>query len=192
MTFSKRLSVAALAASLTCLSPVWADNAKIMISEPYARSSGPSAKAGAAFLEITNHSGEDDRLISAQSAAAQRSQLHTHKEDGDGIVKMVHAEEGFALPAGETLTLERGGMHVMLMGLTGPLEQGDKIEVTLTFEKAGDVVVEIPVDLERKPAAHGDGHGAGHGDGHGAAHGDEHGSSHGDGHGDGHDGHATN
>ena len=57
--------------------------------------------------------------------------------------------------------MKRGGHHVMLMGLTDSLDQGEAISVTLTFEKAGDVVVDIPVDLERKPDANG-GH-SGHG-----------------------------
>jgi hypothetical protein len=74
-------------------------------------------------------------------------------------MRMVHVEEGFAIPAGETILLERGGMHVMLMGLTARIEQGDEIEVTLTFEEAGDMTVMIPVDNERMPE-HGPWHAA--------------------------------
>jgi copper(I)-binding protein len=59
--------------------------------------------------------------------------------------------------------LARGGDHVMFMGLNGPMEHGDTVSVTLSFEKAGDIVVDIPIDLERKPM-HGEGHGHGHGD----------------------------
>ena len=50
------------------------------------------------------------------------------------------------------LMLQRGGKHVMMMGLTETFDQDKVIEITLTFEKAGDVVVEVPVDLKRKPA----------------------------------------
>ena len=68
-------------------------------------------------------------------------------------------EGGIEIPAGEMHMMKRGGDHVMFMGLTAPLEQGAEISVTLTFEKAGDVVIEVPVDLTRKLKAGGD-HGA--------------------------------
>ena len=83
--------------------------------------------------------------------AAQRAELHTHKETGDGILQMRAVEGGIALPAGATHPMVRGGDHVMLMGLTGSLTQGDEIKITLVFEKAGEVKVTIPVDNERKP-----------------------------------------
>ncbi|KAG1648029.1 putative low molecular weight protein-tyrosine-phosphatase [Nymphon striatum] len=92
----------------------------------------------------------DDRLIGAASPAAKRVELHTHLEN-DGVMKMIHVEEGFAVAAGEMIDMERGGKHVMLMGLNGSLEQGAMVAVTLTFEKAGDIEVMVPVDLERKP-----------------------------------------
>jgi copper(I)-binding protein len=66
-------------------------------------------------------------------------------------MKMTHVEEGFPVAAGETIMMQRGGQHVMFMGLNDAMEQDDMVTVTLTFEKAGDVVVEVPVDLERKP-----------------------------------------
>jgi copper(I)-binding protein len=62
--------------------------------------------------------------------------------------------------------LARGGDHVMFMGLNEPFADGDTVAVTLVFEHAGEVAVEIPVDLNRKPT-HGGGHGAGHGAGQG-------------------------
>lgn len=136
--------------------------------DAYARASSPVAKAGAAFMQIKNMTAEDDRLIAATSSVSKLTQLHTHKDAGDGVMKMLHVEEGFALAAGDTLMLARGGKHVMLMGLNEPLENGDVISVTLTFEKAGDIVLEVPVDLDRKPAAGAHGHGAGEGSGHGS------------------------
>jgi copper(I)-binding protein len=66
-------------------------------------------------------------------------------------MRMMEVEEGFAIPAGGSHALARGGDHVMFLGLTRSLEHGDTVTVTLTFEQAGDVEVEIPVDLERKP-----------------------------------------
>lgn len=124
--------------------------AEIRIDDAYARSASPMAKSGAAFMMIHNDGSTADRLIGASSDAAARTELHTHLDDGNGVMRMVHVEEGFELPADGMITLQRGGKHVMLMGLNDPMEQGEVVTVTLTFEKAGDVVVEMPVDLERQ------------------------------------------
>ena len=77
---------------------------------------------------------------------------------------MPEVPEGFAIPAAGEHALARGGDHVMFMGLKDPLVQGETVSVTLVFEQAGEMVVEIPVDLERQ-----DGHGMmqGHGKMHG-------------------------
>lgn len=134
--------------ALALAAPALAD---IVIKDPYARSSGPMAKAGAAFMVIENTGPEGDRLIAASSDIAVRVELHTHKDMGEGVMRMMEVEEGFPVPAGGSHALQRGGDHVMFMGLTGPMEQGKTVTVTLTFEKAGDMVVEIPVDLKRVP-----------------------------------------
>lgn len=138
------LTLGALAA-LTAL-PAFAE---ITINDAYARASGMHAKAGAAFMVITNTGDSDDRLIAATSDAAMRVELHTHKDMGDGVMKMIEVEEGFAIPAGGEHALARGGDHVMFMGLTAPFEDGKMLSVTLEFEKAGTMTVEIPVDLNR-------------------------------------------
>jgi copper(I)-binding protein len=152
MSLKSTLLGAAMA--LTAL-PALAGDMQIMIKDPYARS---GAKSGAAFFMIMNHGNEDDRLIAARSEAAPRVELHTHIEDANGVMKMREIEGGIEIPAGEMHALKRGGDHVMFMGLEAPFEQGAEVTVTLTFEKAGDVEVAIPVDNDRKDA-----HG-GHGD----------------------------
>ncbi len=145
---------AAGALALAFSTPALAGDIKVM--EAYARSASPSAKSGAAFMVLHNKGAESDRLINAASDIAARVELHTHIDNGDGVMLMRHDEDGFEIPAGGMHALARGGDHVMFMGLTAPMKQGDIVLVTLTFEKAGDLVVEIPVDLERKP---GEGHG---------------------------------
>lgn len=149
MSLKSLLAAAALSVSAL---PALAEDAKLTIMDPYARASTPSSKSGAVFLEVMN-AGLADRLIGASTPAAGQTMLHTHKEDANGVIKMIHVDEGFEVPEGGTLELKRGGKHVMLMGLTGPLEQDSTIDVTLVFEKAGEVVVTIPVDNERKPKA---------------------------------------
>jgi len=155
----KSTALTALAA-LTLATPAMAQ--EIHVLDPYARTASPMPKTGAAFMLIENIGDADDRLIGVSSPAAKKVELHTHREDG-GVMKMIHVEEGFAIPAGETVFLQRGGNHVMLMGLTEPFEQGKTIPLTLTFEKSGEIGIEVPVDLARKPD-HGQGHGHGQSD----------------------------
>jgi len=146
----KTLGVAA--ATLAFALPAFAES-RIMIEDAYARAAGANAMAGAAFMQIMNMGDEADRLIGARSDVARRVELHTHIENDQGVMQMTHVKEGFALPAGETHLLKRGGDHVMFMGLTKTFAHGESVTVTLVFEKAGEMVVEIPVDLERKPMA---------------------------------------
>jgi len=154
-------------AALLALSlPAFAEG--IEVHDAYARSAMPGGPSGAAFMIIRNTGAEDDRLIAAQSDVAARVELHTHKEIADGVMRMMEVEEGFPVPAGGAHVLARGGDHVMFMGLNQALDQGSTVDVTLVFEKAGAVPVQITVDHDRRPAQ-GTGHGGammGHGAGH--------------------------
>lgn len=142
-----------LTAATTALLSTSAIAGDIMIQDPYARATGAKAVVGAAFMGIMNHTDSADRLIAARSDIAKRVEIHTHIEDANGVMRMVEVEDGIAIPAGGMAMLQRGGDHVMLMGLVQPLEQGDEISVTLIFANAGEIEVVIPVDLERKPGA---------------------------------------
>ncbi|MGB1638289.1 MAG: copper chaperone PCu(A)C [Paracoccaceae bacterium] len=121
----------------------------VMVMDAYARVASKVAKSGAAFMMIHNHSDQDDRLIAAASDVAKRVELHTHIEE-DGVMKMTKLEDGMIIPAGSMHALKRGADHVMFMGLTRSLEHGDMFELTLIFEHAGDVILTVPVDLERQ------------------------------------------
>lgn len=122
----------------------------IVIKNGYARSNGASAKTGAAFMLIVNYTDADDRLVSVRTNMSQRAELHTHIEGDNGVMMMREVEGGFVIPADDGLLLGRGGRHVMMMGLTQPLAQGDVVTLFLTFETAGEIIVKVPVDLERK------------------------------------------
>ncbi|GHH01730.1 copper chaperone PCu(A)C [Pseudodonghicola xiamenensis] len=123
----------------------------IQVQDAYARAATKMSKTGAAFMVLMNEGDQDDRLVAANSDVAKRVELHTHKDNGQGVMSMMKVEEGFPVPAHGHHALARGGDHVMLMGLTRPLEQGDIVQITLTFEKAGEVTIDVPVDLERQP-----------------------------------------
>ena len=145
----KSLFMASLVAATSLTSAAYAEG--IMIKDAYVRSSTPSSPSGAAFMVVMNHSDTDDRLIGARSDVAKRVELHTHTEDANGVMRMGEIEGGIAIAAGEKHMMKRGGDHVMFMGLTEPLAQDAEVKMILTFEKAGDVEVMIPVDHDRKP-----------------------------------------
>ncbi|KEP69076.1 copper-binding protein [Thioclava dalianensis] len=138
-----------LAAALSACAAIPAFAQQIEVIDPYARVSTPMSKSGAAFMEIKNVTDRDDRLVSASSDIAARVELHTHNDLGNGKMQMAEVKEGFPIPAHGTHMLSRGGDHVMFMGLTHGLTQGELVRVTLHFEKAGDMTIEIPVDLKR-------------------------------------------
>ena len=141
-----RLVAAAAALCLTLPATHAAAHDGVHINDAYARA---SAMSGAVFFEIENHQTDDDRLLSVASDAAERVELHTHKSDANGVMQMMAVPEGFAVPGNGTHALARGGDHVMLMGLKGPLVTGDTVSLTLTFERAGVVTIDVPVDNER-------------------------------------------
>lgn len=166
-----RLFTAAVAATLALALPLAAQDQPmtIQIQDAYARAMGGMGKSGAVFFTIQNTSEADDRLVDARADVAAMVQLHTHKDMGDGVMKMMHVPEGFPVPAGGMHALARGGDHVMLLGLTRDLANGDSFPLTLVFENAGEVVVDVTVDNDRKPAggSMGMGHGAMNGMNHG-------------------------
>jgi len=121
----------------------------MVIAHSFARANGASAKAGAAFMIIKNFTDDDDRLIGVVSNVSKKTELHTHKIDANGVMKMGPIAGGLAVPAHSQIELKRGGNHVMMMGLNRSLNQGDVVTLTLTFEKAGEMVMDVPVDLNR-------------------------------------------
>ena len=141
----------------------------------------PAGTTGAAFMRIDNMAATDDRLIAAAAEIAQRVELHTHVEDSEGVMRMIEVEEGFPIPSGGERLLERGGDHVMFLGLTRPLAEGEVITLTLTFEQEGEVIVEVPVGAPM-PASHGHDHSHDHDHGHDHGHGQSPDHSHGHSH----------
>lgn len=141
------------------------------INDAYARSTNP--QVGAVFLQLENHREVDCTLQSVSTEAAERAELHTHVDEG-GVMKMISIEGGIPVAAGQSHDLARGGDHIMLLGLTEPLTQGDSLTLTLDFGDCGTEEAEAVVDNERQPEA---GHGAAghdHSHNHGAAPEDEH------------------
>jgi copper(I)-binding protein len=103
------------------------------------------AKSAAGYMAISNEGDTPDRLIGVETPAAAKSMLHITELSAEGVTSMSHLD-AIEIPAGDTILLEPGGMHVMLMGLTADLSAGDMVEGTLIFEKAGRVEIEFMVD----------------------------------------------
>jgi len=104
----------------------------------------PGAKVGGGGFSIRNDGADADRLISVESPAAARVELHEMTMEND-VMKMRKLDEGIAVPAGETVELTSGGLHLMFMDVVKPFAEGDAVPLTLTFEKAGKVDYVLPV-----------------------------------------------
>lgn len=115
----------------------------IGVDHAYARATAPGQAAGGAFMTLVNRGG-DDKLLAVKSAVAGSTELHTMTMDGN-VMKMRQVD-AIALKAGETVELKPGGYHVMFIGLKSPLKAGDAIPVTLSFEKAGELTVDVKVE----------------------------------------------
>ncbi len=130
----------------------------VSITDSYARVSTPTAKVGAVFFKIFNNTDEDIVLLGAHSEVAAKTEVHTHSMNDEGVMSMIHLEEGVEIPASHCFTFQRGGHHIMLMGLENSLEEGQEISVTLEFEGHEDVVINTHVnsDFDESASDHSD------------------------------------
>ena len=141
----RRLALAALAAILAL--PAFALDYKlgaIEIGHPWSRATPPTAESGGGFLAVTNTGTTPDRLIAVKSPAADKVEIHEMKMDGN-IMRMREVEKGIEIPPGATVELKPGGFHVMFMGLRAPFAKDAKVPLTLVFEKAGSIDVDLMV-----------------------------------------------
>jgi copper(I)-binding protein len=114
---------------------------RIEIGQPWARATPGRAQIGAVYLTIRSPAG--DRLVSVSSPVAAAAELHESAMAGM-VMKMRPLAE-VAIPAGQTVALAPGGIHIMLVGLKAPLRQGRSFPLTLTFAKAGPQTVTVMV-----------------------------------------------
>jgi copper(I)-binding protein len=128
----------------------------IVVTDFWARATLPNQKVGGGYMAITNNGETDDRLVSMTSPVSGEVEVHEMSMEND-IMRMRPLEDGILIPAGETVELAPGGLHLMFQELEEGFVQGETVAVTLTFERAGDVTIELPV---LAPGATGtDGHG---------------------------------
>jgi copper(I)-binding protein len=126
----------------------------IKIENAYTRSTVPGQQVAGGFMKIENKGGVD-QLISASSPVAGEVQLHEMAMDGN-VMKMRQVKD-IVVPAGATVELKPGGLHLMFMNIKAPLAAGATVPVKLKFAKAGEVEVKMPVNAIGAGAGHGGG-----------------------------------
>lgn len=143
---------AALSLAALCAQAQPAKAADIAISHPYARATVPGQPTAGGFVTLTNGGQAADRLLSASAEVSKTVELHTMQIQGH--VMRMRQVEAIELPAGKTVELKPGGLHIMFIGLKAPLKEGDTFPMTLRFEKAGEVTVTVNVEGAGAGASH--------------------------------------
>lgn len=141
-------SIISLLVTIAACAPALAHDyqaGEVRIDHPYARATVPGQPSGAAYVTLENHGKTADRLIAADSPAAKKTEIHTMAMEGN--VMRMRQVDGIELAPAATVVMKPGdGYHIMLLGLTQPLKAGDKLPLTLTFEKAGKVQLSVLVE----------------------------------------------
>lgn len=140
--------LAVLALIVSACSPK-ASGPQIRVEGAWGRPSPKVARAGAFYMTIYNDGTEADKLVSATSSACGMMELHESYLMDNGAMGMRPVEGGFIeIPAGGSAELKVGGLHVMCMEKMADFKAGDKYQITLEFEKAGEIVVEAEIKTE--------------------------------------------
>ncbi|MEP0518864.1 MAG: copper chaperone PCu(A)C [Hyphomicrobiales bacterium] len=125
----------------------------LVVEHPFARATPPKARVAGGYMTVTNTGTSADRLVGGSAAFAGRVEIHEMAVEND-IMRMRPLVDGIEIPAGETVIFKPGSYHVMFMAISEPLKEGSRHTVTLEFEKAGTVDVEIAVEGMNAGAKH--------------------------------------
>jgi len=150
----KKLTSASIAGALACaavlacfLAPALAEEVRagdLVITQAWSRATPGGAKVGGGYLTIQNKGSAADRLIGGSADVADKVQVHEMTMN-NGVMTMRPLDKGLSIEPGKTVKLAPAGYHLMLLDLKSPLKQGDKVPVTLEFEKAGKVKLTFDV-----------------------------------------------
>jgi len=124
----------------------------IKIEHAYTRATMPGQQVAGGFMKIENKGGPADQLVSASSPVAGEVQLHEMSMEGN-VMKMRQVKD-IAVPAGGSVELKPGGLHLMFMNIKAPLTSGETVPVKLKFAKAGEVEVRMPVNVMGQHVKH--------------------------------------
>ena len=152
----KRLASASVTGAIVCATmlayflaaPALADEVRagdLVITQAWSRATPGGAKIAGGYLTIQNKGSAADRLIGGSADVADKVQVH-EMATTNGVMTMRPLDKGLPIEPGKTVRLAPGGHHLMLLDLKSPLKQGDKVPVTLEFEKAGKVKLTFDVE----------------------------------------------
>ncbi len=144
--FSRTVSFAALAMALFA-GPARAEDVKagdLVISQAWSRATPSGAKVAGGYLTIENKGATPDRLVGGSGDIAGKIEVHEMAMN-NGVMTMRPLDKGLEIEPGKTVKLAPGGYHLMMFDLKAPLKQGDKVPVTIEFEKAGKVKLTLDV-----------------------------------------------
>jgi copper(I)-binding protein len=116
----------------------------LVITQAWSRATPGGAKVGGGYLTIENKGSTPDRLIGGSADIADKVQVH-EMATNNGVMTMRPLDKGLVIEPGKTVKLAPGGYHLMLLDLKSPLKHGDKLPVTLEFERAGKVSLSLDV-----------------------------------------------
>jgi periplasmic copper chaperone A len=151
----KRLTFISIAHAIACAvillnflsAPTLAEEVKagdLVITQAWSRATPGGAKVGGGYLTIENKGSAPDRLIGGSADITDKIQVHEMAMN-NGVMTMRPLDKGLTIEPGKTVKLAPGGYHLMMFDLKNPLKQGDKVPVTLEFEKAGKVKLSLDV-----------------------------------------------
>ncbi|MBY5706835.1 copper chaperone PCu(A)C [Rhizobium leguminosarum] len=129
------------------------------LKHPWSAKAPPVAPVLGGYLTIVNTGAEADPLVGGSTPAAERLELH-ESTLVDGVARMRPAKQGIGIPTGETVSLQPGGAHIMLVNPKQRPAEGEKFKATLQFEKAGPVEVEFVVEAKATQSAASEDHSA--------------------------------
>jgi len=140
----KKISVVVLMLLVLALSACQGGgNNSVVVKDAWARSAIQGNPTAIYFL-IENPTAEDDVLLSASTDVSMMTELHMSSMDAAGVMTMT-PQENVPVPANSTVEFKKGGLHVMLMNIKQDLKPGDTVKLTLNFEKAGEMKLDVPV-----------------------------------------------
>ncbi len=147
MNSPARIFAAATLAATLFAAPAYAGDAKagdLVITQAWSRATPSGAKIAGGYLTIENKGTAPDRLVGGTGEIAGKVEIHEMAMN-NGVMTMRPLDKGLTIDPGKTVKLAPGGYHLMIMDLKGPFKQGDKVPMTLEFEKAGKVALSLDV-----------------------------------------------
>lgn len=151
----------------------------LRIVSPWTRALPSSAPVAAGFMVLRNGAGGEERLLDVRTVWAERAEIHEMQADAEGVMRMRRMEAGLSVPGNQAVSLRPGGYHLMFFGPdTTRWQAGARVPVTLVFEHAGEIEVELAVVVPGEEPVMSDPAGQAHDhahDGHGDGEHDDHG-----------------